>query len=119
MSGVSPAGRAAKLADAGAEYEWAWRALTGVIDPELGLDIVSLGLVYDVLNEGGRLVVAMTLTTPGCPASETLPAMARAALLAAGPEGIDPDVRLVWSPPWDLSMIDEDAAARAGLRVRR
>ena len=107
------------LAGAGRSFDWAWEALADVIDPELGLDIVSLGLVYDVLDESGRLVVEMTLTTPGCPASETLPAMARAALVAAGPAGADPDVRVVWSPPWNLSMIDEDAAARAGLRVRR
>jgi metal-sulfur cluster biosynthetic enzyme len=111
--------RGAKLANAGREFDWAWRALSDVIDPELGLDIVSLGLVYDVADEGGRLVVEMTLTTPGCPAAESLPATARAALVDAGPEGSDPTVRLVWSPPWELSMIDEVAAARAGLRVRR
>lgn len=112
-------GRAEALASAGREFDWAWRALAEVIDPELGLDIVSLGLVYDVRNENGQTVVDMTLTTPGCPASETLPAMARAALMAAGPGGTDPDVRVVWSPPWELSMIDEVAAERAGLRVRR
>ena len=112
-------GRADWLASAGREFDWAWRALAEVIDPELGLDIVSLGLVYDVVREGDRLVVAMTLTTPGCPASETLPAMARAALVEAGPQGTAPDIRIEWSPPWELSMIDEVAAARAGLRVRR
>ena len=109
----------APLAGQPGSFDWAWDALGHVIDPELGLDIVSLGLVYDVLDEDGRLVVEMTLTTPGCPASETLPAMARAELVAASPGGADPDVRVVWSPPWNLSMIDEEAAARAGLRVRR
>lgn len=119
MSDVEHVERAVRLASTGGEFDWAWRALAGVIDPELGLDIVSLGLVYDVFEEGGHLVVEMTLTTPGCPASESLPAMARAALGHADLEGTDPEVRVVWSPPWELSMIDEVAAARAGLRVRR
>ena len=115
-SGTEPAASTARAHDSD---DWAWEALGRVIDPELGLDMVSLGLVYDVVDVGGRLIVEMTLTTPGCPASETLPAMARAALVAASPAGADPEVRVVWSPAWDLSMIDEAAAARAGLRVRR
>ncbi|MGH3733704.1 MAG: metal-sulfur cluster assembly factor [Acidimicrobiales bacterium] len=58
-------------------------ALSDVFDPELSLDVVSLGLVYDVHHEGQTLVVDMTLTTPGCPASRSIPAMARAAIADA------------------------------------
>ena len=100
------------------DLSWAWDALRGVVDPELGLDIVSLGLVYDVLVEADTLVAYMTLTTPGCPAAESLPAMARAALEHAN-DGASCDVRLVWDPPWDLSMIDKDAAMNAGFRIAR
>lgn len=74
-------------------------ALGTVYDPELGLDIVALGLVYDVRVEGDTVEVDMTLTTPGCPVSEQLPAEAEAAVRSAVP---DAEVRLdvVWDPPW-------------------
>ena len=95
----------------------AWDALRCVYDPELCLDLVSLGLVYDVRDEDGTVVVTMTLTTPGCPASEALPDMARAAIAdaVAGAAGVA--VRVVWDPPWSPSMIDV-AAGTSGLRAR-
>ena len=96
----------------------AWDALRGVYDPELYLDVVSLGLVYDVRTEGNGLVVEMTMTTPGCPASEVLPEMARAAITDAVDGAVEVDVRVVWDPPWSPAMIDEDAAAALGFRAR-
>jgi len=95
----------------------AWDALRGVYDPELYLDVVSLGLVYDVRDENGAVVVEMTMTTPGCPASEVLPEMARAAIAAAADGGVEVDVRVVWDPPWSPAMIDEDAARALGFRA--
>ncbi|HMX64674.1 MAG TPA: metal-sulfur cluster assembly factor, partial [Microthrixaceae bacterium] len=59
------------------------QALRQVYDPELGLDIVSMGLIYRLEAEGDRIRIDMTLTTPGCPVSETLPEMARQAALDA------------------------------------
>ncbi|MBK7321399.1 MAG: metal-sulfur cluster assembly factor [Candidatus Microthrix sp.] len=59
-------------------------ALRQVYDPELGLDIVSMGLIYRLEAEGDRVKIDMTLTTPGCPVSETLPEMARLAAANAG-----------------------------------
>jgi metal-sulfur cluster biosynthetic enzyme len=101
------------------DTEWVWRALSGVIDPELGLDIVTLGLVYDVRLTDGAVVVEMTLTTPGCPASESLSAMAQYSVAQCDERARDVEVRLVWDPPWSPAMIDEGAAAALGFHVRR
>ena len=96
----------------------AWDALRGVYDPELYLDVVSLGLVYEVRAEAGTVVVEMTMTTPGCPASEVLPEMARVAIADAVDGAVEVDVRVVWDPPWSPAMIDEEAAAALGFRAR-
>ncbi len=95
----------------------AWEALRGVYDPELYLDVVSLGLVYDVRYELGAVVVEMTMTTPGCPASEVLPEMARVAITGAVGGSVEVDVRVVWDPPWSPAMIDADAARALGFRA--
>ncbi len=95
-------------------------ALRGVYDPELALDIVSLGLVYDLRADGDRIIVEMTLTTPGCPVSESLPDEAAAAVAAAlGPGGAARvEVQLVWDPPWTPELLSDDAALRLGFRRR-
>ena len=95
----------------------AWNALAGVYDPELYLDVVSLGLVYSVRAEDGRLVVEMTMTTPGCPVSESLPEEAKAAVRQATGDSVAVDLRVVWDPPWNPSMMDGDAAAALGFRL--
>ena len=96
----------------------AWHALQTVYDPELYIDIVSLGLVYDVRERDGVIAVEMTLTTPGCPASESLPEMARAAIaeMLGTPSAVD--VRVVWDPPWSPDMIDTREGAALGFRSR-
>lgn len=98
--------------------EAAWAALGGVYDPELCLDVVSLGLVYGVRDEGGRLVVEMTLTTPGCPASESLPEIARTAVADAVGGALEVEVRVVWEPAWSPAMMSDGAATALGFRVR-
>ena len=100
--------------DALALADRARTALRQVIDPELGLDIVDLGLVYDVRQEANRLVVEMTLTTPGCPVSESLPAEACHTLEST--LGVPVQIVVVWDPPWTPDRIDPAAAARLGLR---
>lgn len=97
----------------------AWRALATVLDPELHLDVVSLGLVYDIIIVVDRLVVTMTLTTPGCPASESLIEMTRAAIARVVGPSLEVEVRIVWDPPWSPEMIDPNAAAALGFRIRR
>ena len=88
-------------------------ALKGVIDPELGLNIVDLGLIYDVEVEDGQATVTMTLTSPGCPAGGMI--MSGAQEAARGTEGVeDADVRLVWKPFWTPDRIDPDVRAALG-----
>jgi metal-sulfur cluster biosynthetic enzyme len=94
----------------------AYAALRFVVDPELGLDIVELGLVYDVRIEDGVVVAEMTLTTPGCPVSESLPAEARAELVRAFEAPVRLDV--VWDPPWTPEMISPAAAMALGFGAR-
>ena len=96
----------------------AWDALRCVYDPELCLDVVSLGLVYDVREDPSHIVVEMTLTTEGCPASESLPEMARAAIAARLDGGRPVEVRVVWDPPWNPAMMDDEAAVALGFRAR-
>ncbi len=92
----------------------AYDALRNVWDPELAIDIVSLGLVYDARMVEGTLEVDMTLTTPGCPVSDSLPQEATAALQAEFPT-MSVWVNVVWEPPWDPSRIGSDGSTITGV----
>jgi metal-sulfur cluster biosynthetic enzyme len=80
--------------------------LRQVIDPELGCNIVDLGLVYSVIIDGGHVAVVMTLTTPGCPMHDSIAEGVRTALLYL--DGVeDAEVEVVWDPPWHPSMMTD------------
>lgn len=92
----------------------AWDALRNVYDPELAIDIVALGLVYAVRDEGDEVILEITLTTPGCPVAETIPEDARAAVVEAlGPEK-QVSVEIVWDPPWTPDLMEPEAADALG-----
>jgi metal-sulfur cluster biosynthetic enzyme len=74
-------------------------ALSTVMDPELGLSVVDLGLIYDVAIQDGRVAITMTLTAPGCPIHDVMPGWVAAAVRAL-PGVEDVDVRLTFDPPW-------------------
>ena len=81
--------------------------LRQIIDPEVGRDIVSLGLVYRIELAPGRLLIEMTMTSPACPMGDMIVGDVHAALAKALPATMAPDIRLVWEPPWNPSMMDE------------
>lgn len=86
-------------------------ALKPIHDPEIRIGIVDLGLIYDVLPlpDSGRVVVKMTLTTPGCPYGEMLLASVHRAV-EDFEEVKNVEVKLVWDPPWDPKEMCSDAA---------
>src|SRR6516162_4062557 len=89
-------------------------ALREVIDPELGCNIVDLGLIYSVVIQDGKVSVVMTLTTQGCPMHESIRWGAETALL--GLEGVESaKVEVVWDPPWHPSMMSEFGRAATGV----
>lgn len=92
-----------------------WDALSGVIDPEIGLNIVDLGLIYDLaIHADGHVRVAMTVTTPGCPMIHSLTFGVETAVLAVpGVRGVE--VEVVMDPPWSPSMIRPEARRAAGI----
>lgn len=91
-------------------------ALEQVIDPELGIDIVNIGLVYDVeLDDGGLCTVSMTLTTMGCPLAGILTEQVQMALSDI-PEVKDTNVNLVWNPPWTKDRMSRYAKIALGIR---
>jgi len=89
------------MVDESAVYD----ALREVDDPEAGMNIVDLGLVYAVAVSEGRVRVEMTMTTPACPVADMLVSQAQAAVAAIVPAGTAVDVDLVWDPIWNPSMM--------------
>jgi metal-sulfur cluster biosynthetic enzyme len=88
-------------------------ALTNVIDPELGLDFVELGLIYDVEIEGGDVFVNFTLTSPGCPIGpQVSEQMVEFVGELPGVEQVNP--HMVFTPPWSPEKMSEDAKFALG-----
>ncbi len=93
----------------------AWDLLGRVYDPEIGIDVVNLGLIYELAVERGAVRVRMTLTTPGCPMSDSLPdAVARAIALIPGVDPGAVTVETVWEPRWEPERMSEFAKLQLG-----
>lgn len=91
-------------------------ALREVIDPEVGMNIIDLGLIYSLLvsEDDSTLVIEMTMTSPACPMSEMIVENVEAVLQNELPESMQFEVRLVWEPPWSPTMMSEDARRHYG-----
>jgi len=88
--------------------------LRQVIDPELGINIVDLGLVYSAEVEGNRVHVVMTMTTPACPMNAYLTERAQTALAERFDEIEEVNVELAWDPPWGPQMMSPAARKQLG-----
>lgn len=95
--------------------EMVYAALHEVIDPELGINIVDLGLVYGVvIGAEGRIDIELTLTTPGCPLHASFKEEIEGTLWRAIPGLQAVSVELVWQPPWTPEMISPEGLAELG-----
>jgi FeS assembly SUF system protein len=90
-------------------------AIKTVRDPEIPVNLVDLGLVYELLvNRDGTVYVEMTLTTPACPSAAALPGQVKDAITAV--DGVqDARVKVVWNPPWTQDRMSEEAKLELGL----
>jgi metal-sulfur cluster biosynthetic enzyme len=91
-------------------------ALRQVIDPELGVNIVDLGLVRGVAVAAGRARITMTLTTPGCPMGASIIEAVETAVEILVPDVDAVDIDLVWDPPWCFDCISEAGREELGWR---
>ncbi len=90
------------------------KALRTVKDPEMKLDLVVLGLIYDIRIDGARVEVTMSLTSPGCPVAGEILTQAREAVEKV--EGVESvDVELTFQPPWTADRIPPTIRAALGL----
>lgn len=96
------------------DEEKIWRALSTVEDPELGLDIVSLGLVYGLTCEEGRVSIVYSLTSMGCPLGATIDREIRET--AGRVDGVGAvETELVFDPPWSPERMSDDARFLLGV----
>ena len=94
--------------------ETIYESLKQIYDPEVGINIVDMGLVYGLEIEDQKVGVIMTLTSPGCPAGPQILSQIDSALKEL--EGVeDVDIQVVWSPPWTPDMLSDDARDQLGI----
>ncbi|NIP39086.1 MAG: metal-sulfur cluster assembly factor [Candidatus Dadabacteria bacterium] len=93
--------------------EMVYKSLEGVNDPELPVNIVELGLIYDTQISGRDIKLKMTLTTPGCGMGAMIANQAEIAIKNLGARNVM--VEIVWDPPWNPDMMTDEAKQRLGV----
>ncbi|WP_206955448.1 metal-sulfur cluster assembly factor [Trinickia acidisoli] len=89
-------------------------ALQRVIDPEIGINIVDLGLVYDIESKTEGWRIALTMTSPACPMGQSILDDVQAVIDASLAIGTSVDIDLVWEPPWEPAMMSDAARDALG-----
>lgn len=89
-------------------------ALRDVIDPELGMNIVALGLVYRIEVAAEKILIELTMTSPACPMGDMILDDVEKTMTAIVPADVSFEAKLVWDPPWSPSMMDASARAHFG-----
>lgn len=96
------------------DQETIYETLKQVYDPEVGVNIVDMGLIYGLDIDDHKVGVTMTLTSPGCPAGPQILGQVDGYLKAL--EGVeDVDIQVVWSPPWSPDMLSADGRDQLGI----
>jgi metal-sulfur cluster biosynthetic enzyme len=90
-------------------------ALKAVIDPELGINIVDLGLVYHAERAANGIDIALTMTTPACPLGEMMSEEVKMVLRNRFPDVSDVRVEIVWDPPWSPDLMSEESRRQFGM----
>ena len=92
-----------------------FKALKGVIDPEIGFNVVDLGLIYGLeIDSNGNVKVKMTLSTPSCPLSGTIMDWVKSAVESV--KGVkSAEIELVWDPPWNIEMASNEVKKSLGM----
>lgn len=90
-------------------------ALKTVIDPELGINIVDLGLVYHAERNATGIAIELTMTTPACPLGEMMSEEVKRVLGECFPNATDIRVDIVWDPPWSPDLMSEESRRQLGM----
>lgn len=89
-------------------------ALKQIYDPEVGINIVDMGLIYSLTIDGDHVDITMTLTSPGCPAGPQILGQIDSTVKGLG-DVENVDINVVWSPPWSPDMLSEEARDQLGI----
>lgn len=96
------------------DQETIYEALKTVTDPEVGINIVDMGLIYGLEIEDTKVDVFMTLTSPGCPAGPQILSQVDTAVRDL--DGVEEvDVNVIWTPPWSPEMLSDEARDELGI----